>query len=303
MFKVFFSVMALTVSLASSVGAQDRVTLGWGRMFTNDVFGDGKDRWKTGSYTVSRIRGASWDGTLPDAPGALLEFRLRAETIAPADLVTPDPTDRRYAGAISAGIHSHFMWSGFETSLGMDLVVIGPQTGLGRFQTSVHDLIGLPKPTVLGDQIEDQIRPTLVAEMGRTLSLGDRARMRPFIEAQAGAENFVRLGGDLTFGHFGQGALMLRDHASGQRYSAVSGDKIKGFSFVVGGDFAQVYSSVYLPDGGAVEMSDTRTRLRAGVHWQQEKAELFYGVTYLGKEFETQPEGQVVGSLSLKMRF
>jgi hypothetical protein len=63
MFKVFFSVMALTVSLASSVAAQDRVTLGWGRMFTNDVFGDGKDRWKTGSYTVSRIRGASWDGT------------------------------------------------------------------------------------------------------------------------------------------------------------------------------------------------------------------------------------------------
>jgi len=33
--------------------ADPRETIGWGRSFNNDYFGDNKDRWRTGSYTFS----------------------------------------------------------------------------------------------------------------------------------------------------------------------------------------------------------------------------------------------------------
>ena len=51
----------------SFAAAQDRVTLGWGRLLTNDLLGDGRDRWRTGSYTLSRVRGPAWGGSLSSA--------------------------------------------------------------------------------------------------------------------------------------------------------------------------------------------------------------------------------------------
>ena len=87
------------MALASPIAAEQRVTLGWGRLFTNDALGDGRDRWRTGSYTVSRIKGISWSGELPTTPGEIVEFRFRADTIAPASLTDPDkgnPIHRRF---------------------------------------------------------------------------------------------------------------------------------------------------------------------------------------------------------------
>ena len=52
-----------------------------------------------------------------------------------------------------------------------------------------------------------------------------------------------------------------------------------------------------------VTLTDLRTRLRAGLHWQGKKHHLFYGVTYLSEEFEMQYEGQVVGAIRLDFRF
>jgi hypothetical protein len=46
-----------------------------------------------------------------------------------------------------------------------------------------------------------------------------------------------------------------------------------------------------------------RTRLRAGVHWQGRQMAAFYGVTWLGKEFRGQDEGQFVGSIRLDLNF
>jgi hypothetical protein len=39
------------------------------------------------------------------------------------------------------------------------------------------------------------------------------------------------------------------------------------------------------------------------VHWQGKKASAFYGLSYLGREFEEQPQGQVVGALNLNLKF
>ena len=282
--------------------AQDRVTLGWGRMFDNDAFGDFHDRWHTGSYTISRMRGTDWRGTLPTGFGDLTEFRMRAETIAPADLVAPDPADRRYVGALTFGLHTHMDLHGIETALGADLVVTGPQTGIGNFQSWVHQALGLPEPS-LGGQLGDAVYPTVNAEFGRSFDLGTAIALRPFVAGQAGVETYLRAGGDITIGSFGQGSLLLRDETTGQRYRAIEGNRVNALSFTLGGDVAHVFSSEFLPEGGAAVLNDTRTRLRAGMQWQGERASAFYGVTYLSPEFDGQPEGQLVGSLNVNLRF
>ncbi|WP_082223443.1 lipid A-modifier LpxR family protein [Pseudorhodobacter ferrugineus] len=278
------------------------VTLGYGRFFNNDALGDGKDRWRTGSYTVSIVRGTDWDGDLPNRFGAVLEYRARSEIIAPANLAAPSPNDRRYVGALSVGVHSYFKRNAVEMRLGADLVAVGPQTGVGALQRKAHKLFGMGGTSDLSGQLSNHVYPTMSAEMGKTYTLG-AARLRPFAEAQVGVETYVRLGGDLTIGHFGQGALMLRDQVTGQRFTGTRGDAGQGASFTVGGDIARIFDSAYLPDGGSVESIKRRSRLRAGVNWRGEKSEVFYGVTHLGREFDRQPSGQTVGSLRLHIRF
>ena len=162
--------LALSLMPAATM-AQERVTLGWGRLLTNDLLGDGRDRWRTGSYTLSRIRGEAWSGSLPATPGEILEFRAMGETIAPADLTVVDPNDRRFVGALTFGLHTHFEWSGLDTSLGANLVITGPQSGASNVQGKIHDLLGLPEPQVYGLQIGDAVYPTAVAEVGKRFAL------------------------------------------------------------------------------------------------------------------------------------
>lgn len=199
--KLVIALCALMSMTGSAASAQERVTLGWGRLFTNDVFGDTRDRWRTGSYALSRVRGAEWSGALPATPGEILEFRAVGETIAPADLVSPDPSDRRYVGSLTLGLHTQFDWQGFETSMGVNLVATGERTGASRMQGRIHDWLGLPEPQVFGDQIGNHVYPTALVELGRRMDLPGGA-LRPFVEAQAGVEDFVRLGADLSFGGY-----------------------------------------------------------------------------------------------------
>ena len=292
----------LSLLAATPAVAQDRVALGWGRLFSNDALGDGQDRWRTGGTVFSGVRGPSWDGALPAAPGEILEFRLRGDIFAPANLVTAAPGDRRYAGTLSLGLHTHFSMGQAEAAVGADIVVIGRQTGLGRFQARAHDLLGMDAPGVLDDQIGNQVRPTLVFEVGQAFRLSPRVTVRPFVEAQVGAETLLRAGGDVVIGGAWSGALMLRDNGTGQRYAGISWEN-KGLSFTLGGDVARMYGSAYLPEGGAAELSDIRSRLRAGVEWQGERLDAFYGLTYLSPEFEGQDEGQVLGSVRVDFSF
>ena len=296
----------ITLSLAGTVtplAAQERTTLGWGRLLTNDAIGDGEDRWRTGSYVLSWVRGPEWTGTLPEGFGEILEFRLRAETLAPADLITPAALDRRYVGALTFGVHTHFETRGIESSLGLDAVIVGPQTGISDIHGDLHDLLGLAPPTVFGAQIGNDVLPTLTAEFGRTLEIGPQMRLRPFVEMQAGAETLVRVGGDVTFGQFGEGALMIRDSTTGQRYRGTGVGGADGFSLTMGADLAEVHDSAFFQTGDAATLSDSRARARIGLHWQGGANEVFYGLTWLGEEFEEQPEGQVLGAINRRLRF
>jgi len=290
--------------LSGPLAAQERMTLGIGRMFTNDYMGDGKDRWRTGSYQISVLRGPIWEGSLPARPGSLLEYRLRSEIIAPSELSTPPAGDRRYAGVVSFGLHSHFALGAAEASAGLDLVALGPQAGVGEVHDWLHEQVSAPSVRVVDDEIGNRIVPTLSGELGRSFALGSHAELRPFAEARLGDETLVRIGADLSFGRIERGALWSRDTVSGHRYVTISGTSEPGASFVLGGDAAYVADSVYLNGGSNdPEPEDSRLRLRAGMQIRSERMGLFYGATWLSEEFEGQPEGQVLGSLRFRMNF
>lgn len=309
------AMMALAPQTATRAQAQTydydapregRVLLGHGRLTNNDLLGDGDDRWQTGSVVASRVVGrGGWTGMLPDRPFDILEYRLGAQVMAPENMRAPAAGDRPWAGALSLGVHTHFMRGPVEMALGGDLVITGPQNGLSAFQTAVHDLIGVQpaSKTVLDNQIANDFHPTFVLEAGNSMGFAGNGVLRPFAEARAGAETLVRAGADLTFGAVGQGELMVRDSVTGQRYRAVT-NPVGGFSYVLGGDLTYIGSSVFLPKSTGLDLANTRGRARAGVHWQGEGKAGFYGLTWMSKEFETQRTGgQVVGSMRIDFTF
>lgn len=298
------SLSILAPLMTGTAQAGERQQLGYGRLVTNDLIGDGRDRWRTGSVASSRVWGPEWTGDLPEGFGDLLELRLNFEAIAPEQLAAPAAGDRPYAAAISVGLHSHFQSAGTEFALGGDLVFTGPQTGIDDFQDFMHDYLGGDdiNSTTRNGQIGDDINPTLVAEIGRPLSLGP-ARLRPFVEMRAGVETLARIGADLSFGRIGQGELLVRDPVTGQRYRTIRTPE-PGMGFVFGGDIAYVEHSEYLPSNQGYQLTDSRARLRTGLHVQTEAGHrFFYGLTWLGKEFEAQRDEQLVGSLRINLEF
>lgn len=289
--------------------AKDRGILGFGAILNNDIFGDGEDRWRTGSYSSSYVRGRPWEGQLPTRPGAVMEYRFHGEVIAPERISHQVNDDRPLVGVLSLGAHTHFQARGFEINGGVDLVLTGPATGLGNVQQGLHAATGGPRNRILGTQLPNRLFPTANVEVAREIRFGDTAlALRPFGELQVGVETFARAGIDVTLGFMNHGGLLVRDRVSGQRYPTIVARNNNGLSFVVGGDIAYVHHSAYLPEDMGYDLTPTRKRLRAGIAYESsaggmETAMLFVGLTYLGPEFERQAEGQTVAAISLNFRF
>lgn len=294
--------LLLCLLTASAASAQGREVLGYGRLFNNDYLGDNSDRWRTGSYTISQVRGPGWDGARPGGFGEIVELRFRTEIIAPSSLTDPPLVDRRYAGIFSFGVYTHLERGGVEISAGADILAVGPQTGIGRFQEQVHEVIGASPPLVLDDQIEDAFYLGASGELAYPIAVNELVLLRPFVEATVGPEDMARAGIDVLLGNVGRRDLLLRDVTTGQLYRGTDTEQ-RGMSLVLGGDITAVGGSDYLPGDGPAALG-TRYRYRAGVHWQiLPETSFFYGATYLSEEFEGQPEGQLLGSLKLNFNF
>lgn len=282
---------------------QDRQTLGVTRLFTNDVLGDGRDRWRTGAFAVSLFRGPGWSGALGARPFDIMEYRVRGEAIAPDNLRRPVPGDRLYAGTWWLGAHTHFDWQGFDVAAGADVAVTGEQSGIRSLQSSIHDSFSMPRVDLETYQVDDDVFLHGTLEVARTLrwATGD---IRPFLELQAGVENLARAGVDVTFGSLGQGGLRTRDPITGQRIAGITNIADEGgWSMLLGADTAYVDRSAFLPEDRGFQVEDSRHRVRAGANFGIGQTNMFYGVTWLSEEFVGQPEGQVVGSLSIDIRY
>ncbi|HHN73386.1 MAG TPA: DUF2219 family protein, partial [Thermopetrobacter sp.] len=90
---------------------------------------------------------------------------------------------------------------------------------------------------------------------------------------------------------------------TGQFYRGTGDAGSAGYSLLLGADTARVFDSYLLPGADGYVLTDRRSRLRAGIHWQGATGSAFYGVTWLSEEFTAQPEPQAVGSLQLRLRF
>ncbi len=91
--RAFALALAVLTCFAQPSQAGDRVTLGFGRLFSNDYLGDNHDRWRTGAYVVSWLRGPAGTEARGDF-GEVLEYRFGAAMITPASLTAPAADDR-----------------------------------------------------------------------------------------------------------------------------------------------------------------------------------------------------------------
>ena len=249
---------------------------------------------------LSLLGERGWSGPLPEQPGEIIELRFQG------DVRLPDSTDegaRPFASSLTLGLHTHFQRGATDFSFGGGLVMTGPKTGIDPFQAAQSDPFALaPTRQVLDNQIDDGVHPTIVAEVGRNITFGTGANLRPFVEGRLGSETMVRAGFDMTFGG-GSGGMALHDPLAQPGSDAGSSRDRMGASFVFGADITTVSDSIYLPEDRGYNLTDSHERVRAGMHWQGEQATVFTGVTYRGKEFESQSDSQVVGSLQINLNF
>lgn len=294
------ALLASATSVAADADRRDYV--GTSRVFNNDFLGDGQDRWRTGSYQWSLTWG-EFGEKAPDRPFALMEYRLRAEILAPENLArTTAFPDRPYAGVIGVGAFTHMERAGYNISFGGELAFVGPATGLGRFQRWIHERLSIQTPQMLADQLPDRVYPTVQAEVSRDVDIG-AGILRPFAEVQAGLETYARVGMDAVIGRNLSQNFFLRDPITGHLLTNVRHSDAPSWGLLIGGDVAYVHRSNLLPTSRGYQVKSQRTRLRAGVVREAKGGGLFYGITYLGPEFDSQREGQVTGSLHLRFDF
>ncbi|MCH2163538.1 MAG: lipid A deacylase LpxR family protein [Marinovum sp.] len=304
-FLVVSSLSAEPASSAETTDKQAFARIGYGRLVTNDLIGDGRDRWQTGGYSATYAWGR---GPWTDGPRSFddsFEVRFDAALMSPENLRTPKPGDRPMTGLVRFGLASQYTLGEVETELRATLSFAGPDTALVDLQTGIHDSLPSaksPSKDVRDAQLDLDPRFGVGAEFGRSLSIG-RAAVRPFVEFESGYEVWARAGFDMILGSFGRGGLQARDMVTGHRYRVVPGAG-EGLSLVFGGDVTEVFATDLLREEDGVDALDTRHRLRAGVHWQRAGHNLFYGVSYLSPETEYQDgEGQTVGALRLDWNF
>lgn len=299
------ALILVLVCLALPAAAAERVTLGFGHLLTGNAGGDGANSRRSAGLGLSMLRGAPGQAGLPEALGTLIEYRLRFDVVGAADPAAPAPQDRPYVGLVSLGAHTYADVGGMQVALGGDLVLVGPTGLVGEVHAAVAEALGQPPPAETADRAE-AVYPTATVEVARSVAWGAGLELRPFVEAAAGVETYVRLGGDLRLGATGRGDVLLRDPVTGQRYrsgGAGGAGGAGGISAVLGADTARVFDSHLDPAEAGARSAAQRTRLRAGLSWEGAAASAFTGVTWLREDFRAEPEAQAVGSLQLRLRF
>ncbi|MCP5089099.1 MAG: lipid A deacylase LpxR family protein [Rhodobacteraceae bacterium] len=305
-----FLILALALNLQFVCAQAEGVALpgrdnfvGVSRLLTNDLLGDGHDRWRSGSYSLSLTFAEAPSEALPSNPGQLMEYRLRAEAITPGQITGTGP-DRPYVGVMGIGAFTHYQASRLDVNFGGELVLIGEQTGIADLHKTLHDLLDIPAPLGQSTQLSNKVIPTFQGEISRGYHSGNgNALIRPFAEAQAGVETFARVGADVMFGSGFQDNFFTRDPNTGFLVTNARRSLSASTGFVFGGDVAYVAHSNLLPDALGYSARSIRPRVRAGVVHEGENAGVFYGMTWLGREFETQSESQIVGSVRVSINF
>jgi hypothetical protein len=281
--------------------------LGRNSLSSNDMLGDGDDRWQTGGGTRSFMFGPEGTTGYPGQFGRLVEIRARTQVVSPDNFEAPAVWDRPVAAVITATANSHFEMAGVQFSAGAGIAVTGPQTRLIDIQNLIHELTPADEPlvpdAVMDAQIPNGFYATVHGEAARPVRIDEHLTLRPFVEGQYGVESFARIGADLMIGNGFDNAVLVREGTTGLPYHGIDPGPRTGVSFVIGADTARVFSSALLPASRGVVLEPQRHRVRAGMLVEHERLSVYYGVSWLSPEFAAQPTGQVVGAYKIKFRF
>ena len=288
----------------------------------NDAIGDGKDRYKSGGITQG------WmipEGRLTDEPwlpgfASGLEVQLRAFIATPENTFQPTPESRPFAEY--AGFGTYFRTVGAPRMLardltrsvefrgGIELGIIGDPVPLLELQDLLHtNDVGKTQANTLGREFLANAEARYTWRFHQQLNDTD-LEFAPFIQGSAGMrENSLRLGGDIIYGSSLEGRLWNHDLATGAMIPGGS-QRREGPQTAIwlGGDVGFIGSDALL-DGGfngegrRVGREPVTGRLRAGILFDFEDVALGYSLTLLTEEFDTQTHSQVIGALTIKVRW
>lgn len=294
--------LLFTLLLAAPAKSQDRPDYrGEVGSLTNDYFGDGHDRWRSGSYQrsyYSEGRRSQWaDG---------IELRARSEIVTPWTPSRQPGGDVPYSTALGAAVLLHNRVLGFDTRLGGEVLLMGDASGMERVQSTFHDTLEMgssfdPSRHDL-DRVENGVALRFGSEIGRVVTLGPTHMLRPYIDASFGADQSAGAGLDFVAGPLAGARIWTRDVVTG-RLLTPQVNQIGGTSWVAGWDVRAVEKSVHFPDHSAVTLAPIQKRARIGVQVSSGVANFFFGQAWMSPTFEEQAEPQRLGMLSVAFIF
>lgn len=294
--------LLIVVFLAGPVAAESRLSYrGEVGSFTNDYFGDGHDRWRSGSYQRSYYS-EGYQFTWADG----LELRARAEIVTPWTPSKQPGSDILYSTSIGAAAFVHNRVLGFETRIGGEVLLLGDASGLEGLQATFHDSLGMddsfdPSRDDL-NRVENGVVLRFESEIGRAINFVPRTMVRPYVDATFGADEAMGLGVDFVIGPLAGAEVWTRDVVTGRLLTPET-NRISGTSWVAGWDIRSVETSVHFPDHAEVELEPIQQRARVGVQVGSKFANFFIGQAWVSPSFVGQSESQRLGMLSVAFVF
>ena len=290
----------------------------------NDRIGDGKDRYKTGGMTQSWVFPETLfldERLLPDRVSA---FELQGRGF----IATPDNTqaggaanDRPFAQYVGVGAY-HRSWGrparfsdrttgALETRAGVEIGWQGDPLPLFDIQDALHGdtQVSLsPGNTIDGEFLVNLELEGVYRHQTSTRFLD--LDIAPFVRVSTGMrENSLRAGADVILGSSLSARTWNHEPAIGALLPGGSRRRPgPGWALWVGGDAGYVLTDAFLDGGFAangpkVDREDMTYRLRAGLMFEFDPVAIVYSANWLSPEFSSQPEGQVIGAVSIKYRF
>jgi hypothetical protein len=303
----------------------------------NDVF-SGTDRNYTNGFKVLWISGAldfySEDKRLPDWSNKSIDslpvinqptttkhvaLSLGQKIYTPRDLDNPYliPDDRPYAGWTYVGVTLLSKNEKTLDALELDLGLVGPQSYAREVQEEIHDLLDSEEPRGWDHQLENEVGVNLVYERKwRLLQLGFKnSHIFDFIPhagmALGNVHTYANGGMEFRLGvnlpdDFGTGLIRPAGDASIPTPNAKN--NTMGCHLFAAVDGRAVLRNIFLDgntftDSHDVDKKNFVADFMAGVSVHFDKFKITYSHVYQTKEFDTQEDEQIYGSISISTTF
>lgn len=290
----------------------------------NDRFGDGQDRYKTGGMTQSWVVPESVfsDTRWFSDQASGIEFNGRGLIISPENTAVANANDRAHAQYVGLGVYlrtaarpeqvAPVTTVSAEDRVGIEVGWQGEPLPLFDLQDALHDATGAQSRMNRANLLDDVLLVNFEAK--RTwrfhIQMEDRdVQIAPYVQGSVGSrEVSARAGADLIVGSSLEGRTWNQDPAIGALIPGGSAPR-DGWHWMswVGGDIGLIGYDAFI-DGSStiattIEREPVTARLRAGVMLEYENFAVSYSLNWLSPEFDSQPDGQIVGALSFKYRF